>query len=188
MKKLGLLFATVTMFGFASSAYALEFTASDSYGTGTSGLYLAAGGSPIELSIPTIDFSVPPDIITSAVLSITGYNAYSQQGSVYADYANVNLTDLLLGALQGNHNQTSTTTFSNGNFLTFFQGGWSQNGVLGIDITAGNKDFWLSSYCLTIDYTDPCDPTPTPEPGTIALFGLGLAGLVVYGKHRQNKA
>jgi hypothetical protein len=30
-------------------------------------------------------------------------------------------------------------------------------------------------------------PAPVPEPGTMLLFGLGMAGLVVYGKRRMNK-
>ncbi len=30
-------------------------------------------------------------------------------------------------------------------------------------------------------------PAPVPEPGTIALLGIGMLGLVVYGKRRQNK-
>jgi hypothetical protein len=30
------------------------------------------------------------------------------------------------------------------------------------------------------------DPVPTPEPGTMVLLGLGMAGLAVYGKRRNN--
>jgi len=29
---------------------------------------------------------------------------------------------------------------------------------------------------------------PVPEPGTVALLGIGMAGLAVYGKRRANKA
>jgi hypothetical protein len=29
---------------------------------------------------------------------------------------------------------------------------------------------------------------PVPEPGTMALLGLGMAGLAIYGKRRQKKA
>jgi hypothetical protein len=32
------------------------------------------------------------------------------------------------------------------------------------------------------------DAAPVPEPGTIALLGLGMAGLAFYGKRRQKKA
>ncbi|TVQ98291.1 MAG: PEP-CTERM sorting domain-containing protein [Desulfovibrionales bacterium] len=31
-------------------------------------------------------------------------------------------------------------------------------------------------------------PIPTPEPGTIALLGIGMAGLGLYGYRRKNKA
>jgi hypothetical protein len=39
-------------------------------------------------------------------------------------------------------------------------------------------------------YSDPGYVTvePVPEPGTMALLGLGMAGLAIYGKRRQKKA
>jgi hypothetical protein len=36
--------------------------------------------------------------------------------------------------------------------------------------------------------TTQVEAAPVPEPGTIALLGLGMAGLAIYGKRRTNKA
>jgi hypothetical protein len=53
--------------------------------------------------------------------------------------------------------------------------------------------YWISPY-----YSDAngnkiyvqaqVGPAPVPEPGTMALLGLGMAGLAVYGKRKANKA
>lgn len=55
-------------------------------------------------------------------------------------------------------------------------------------------DLWEAGYGgndpLEVSHFTGYNPSsvPVPEPGTIALLGLGMAGLVLYGKRRQNKA
>lgn len=52
--------------------------------------------------------------------------------------------------------------------------------------TAWDSGVFIAGNTFSDQYTDPT--APVPEPGTIALLGLGMAGLAVYGKRRQKKA
>lgn len=43
----------------------------------------------------------------------------------------------------------------------------------------------FSSFASAIGISPPPPPTELPEPGTLALFGFGLLGVVFASRHKQ---
>lgn len=58
-------------------------------------------------------------------------------------------------------------------------------GMKAYELGAGDEITLTEDFFNIQTYQSP-DSNPVPEPGTIALLGLGIAGLTVYGKRRKN--
>jgi hypothetical protein len=71
-------------------------------------------------------------------------------------------------------------------------GSWSTSGNQLIFNIADNSYLTGSDFGFRWDMSCANDvieggaSAPVPEPGTMVLFGLGMAGLAIYGKRRQN--
>jgi hypothetical protein len=113
---------------------------------------------------------------TSSVAGLINVNGYFGAGDIYpmSYYISENRTSTLLSDWSDSYTKSFSlsTTVAVGDTIDFLVG-------------VGAQSFWYGNTPVgaTISFDQ---NTPVPEPSTMALLGLGMVGLAVCGKRRQN--
>lgn len=132
------------------------------------------------------DFQVPYDIITDAKLTV-------HASFVDGNNDTINVEGIAIGRLQ---NQ-SWTWVSTGFFQGYFEDTtpsfdissaitpWTTGDSLSVSLNYRESwsTLWLDDSVLEMNYTN-AGPSAVPEPGTMLLFGTGIAGLAAAGRRR----
>lgn len=119
--------------------------------------------------------------ITGSLLTLSNLNAFSWTNSTIGTWTTTSSTILTQTA-------SNLDIYLLGNFTP------SLSGVLaGFDPNSSSELISLNQSGLSVSWSATLSSPPTSiaavaEPGTIALFGVGLFGLVVFGKHRMQTA
>jgi hypothetical protein len=169
-------------YGINFSNNALGIVDSDAGGNGN------FGGEP---SPNTVLFFLDGDAATMDVAAgfDTGfsffYSAINQSGFINV-YDGLGATGNILATL----NLPVTPSNGgdpNGNFSPFYAIGINFSGIAhSVDFGGTVNQIGFDDVTLGSEVAG--GTAPVPEPGTIALLGLGMAGLAFYGKRRQKKA
>jgi len=135
-------------------------------------------GIPYNLVGTGINNLLPTATVNNLTLNDGTYSYVANSGGPGLP-SNFSLTNL-------DFNQTSGSSgYVGGNFTYYFSA--SDLTVLAADIASGNDialgfdadcHFWNDGITLTINTTASGSQTGTPEPATLSLFALGLAGLL----------
>ena len=152
-------------------------------GTSASGTYGGLAPSDLikELNSGTVIINFSEAILNPYIALVS----VGQPGTYNVNYTFQNLQNPIEVISYGSNYWGYGGYSINGNAFS----GHEFNGILQLDGTYSSIIFDISPNENWHGFNIGTDSisAPVPEPGTIALFGLGMAGLAVYCKRRQNK-